>query len=125
MRAMVIEDSDAMRAILRSVLHDLGFACIGEASDGQDGLSRCTAFRPDLVLVDRDLPTLDGLSIVRALRRVDGDLPIVMVSGESARERVVEAIGAGVNDYVVKPFTPTTIRAKLEPLLPANRRCAS
>jgi len=117
MRAMVIDDSDAMRAILRSVLRDLGFTCIAEAADGQDGLSRCSAFRPDLVLVDLDLPSLDGLAIVRALRRVDARVPVVMVSATAARERVIEAIRTGVDAYVVKPFTPATLRAKIEPLV--------
>ena len=125
MRAMVIEDSDAMRAILRSVLRDLGFDCIAEAADGQDGLSRCSAFRPDLVLVDLDLPSMDGLAIVRALRRMDAGIPIVMVSAESARERVVEAIDAGVNGYVVKPFTPATLRARITPLVRRARDAAA
>jgi two-component system chemotaxis response regulator CheY len=125
MRAMVIDDSDAMRAILRSVLRDLGFACIAEAADGQDGLSRCSAFGPDLVLVDLDLPSMDGLAIVRALRRIDDSVPIIMVSAEAGRDRVVEAIDAGVNGYVVKPFTPATLRARIEPLVAHCRDAAA
>lgn len=109
MRAMLIDDSAAMRAILRSALRDLGFTTIEEASDGQDALSRAGAFGPNLVLVDLDLPVLDGISFVRAFRRLHARVPVLIVSADASRERVMEAAQAGASGYLIKPFTPAAL----------------
>jgi DNA-binding response OmpR family regulator len=113
MRALVIDDSAPMRAILRSVLRDAGFVSIEECADGQDALSRAGAFSPDIILVDLDLPVLDGLAFLRAYRAAGGRAPALMVTGDASRERVVEAIEAGASAYIVKPFHPATLRARI------------
>ncbi|MFG0275854.1 MAG: response regulator [Phycisphaerales bacterium] len=113
MRALVIDDSAPMRAILRSVLRDAGFVCIEECADGQDALSRVGAVAPDLVLVDLDLPVVDGIAFLRAYRASGGRAPAIMVTGDASRERVVEAIDAGAASYIVKPFHPSTLRERI------------
>lgn len=120
MRAMLIDDSAAMRAILRSVLRDLGFHTIEEASDGQDALSRAGAFGPHLILVDLDLPVLDGASFVRAFRRLHAGVPVLIVSADASREGVMEAIRAGASGYLVKPFTPGALRERVARALGAR-----
>jgi two-component system chemotaxis response regulator CheY len=110
---MLIDDSRTMRGILRGVVTRLGCTGVCEACDGQDALSRVGAFRPDLILVDWYMPVMDGLSFVREFRRLNKVTPIIMVTVASERSRVLEAIRAGVNEYVVKPFTPELLTRRI------------
>ncbi|MFI4883296.1 MAG: response regulator, partial [Phycisphaerales bacterium JB064] len=106
MKILLVDDSKTMRNIQKSVLGQLGYTEIEEACDGQDALSKVKAFDPDLMLVDWNMPNMDGLSFVKAYRQTDKTTPIIMVTTEAEKSRVIEAIKAGVNNYVVKPFTP-------------------
>lgn len=106
MRVMLIDDSKTMRNIQKSVLAQLGYTEIEEACDGQDALSKVRAFAPDLILVDWNMPNMDGLSFVKIYRQQNKTTPMIMVTTETEKSRVIEAIKAGVNNYVVKPFTP-------------------
>lgn len=114
MRIMLIDDSRTMRTIQRNVLTQLGFKEIEEACDGQDALSKVDAFNPDIILVDWNMPNVDGISFVKQYRARGRKTPIVMVTTESEKARVIEAIKAGVNNYVVKPFTPESLAARIE-----------
>ena len=113
MKIMLIDDSKTMRNIQKSVLAQLGHTQIEEACDGQDALSKVVAFKPDLVLVDWNMPNMDGLSFVKAFRQTNKVTPLIMVTTESEKTRVVEAIKAGVNNYVVKPFTPDLLSQRI------------
>lgn len=117
MKIMLIDDSKTMRNIQKSVLAQLGSHVVEEACDGQDALSKVGAFQPDLVLVDWNMPNMDGLSFVKAFRQQNRATPIIMVTTESERSRVVEAIVAGVNNYVVKPFTPDVLAQRIKETL--------
>ena len=113
MKVMLIDDSKTMRNIQKSVLKQLGYTEIEEACDGQDALSKIGAFNPDLVLVDWNMPNMDGLTFVKTYRQQDKSTPMMMVTTEAEKARVIEAIKAGVNNYVVKPFTPDLLSQRI------------
>lgn len=113
MKALLVEQSKTMRSIQRSVLSQLEYDQIEEAFDGADALRRLQEFSPDLVLVAWNMPNMNGLDFVKEFRRANRHTPVVMVTSESERSRVVEAIKAGVNDYVVKPFTPDLLSQRI------------
>jgi two-component system chemotaxis response regulator CheY len=113
MRILLVDDSKTMRNIQRAVLAQLGHTDILEAGDGQDALSKAPAFRPELMLVDWNMPNMDGLTFVKAWRAVNKTTPIIMVTTEAEKARVIEAIKAGVNNYVVKPFTPDLLSQRI------------
>ncbi len=113
MRVFIIDDSKTMRNIQKSTLATLGHTEIEEAGDGQDALSRVDAFNPDLILLDWNMPVMDGITFVRQYRAKGRKVPIIMVTTEAEKTRVVEAIKAGVNNYVVKPFTPEALSQKI------------
>jgi two-component system chemotaxis response regulator CheY len=118
MRALVIDDSRAVRAIIRSILRDLGYDTV-EAGDGREGLDRL-GDTPDvaLVLVDWNMPVLDGLEFIKAVRarREFDAVRIVMVTTETESDQVARAMAAGANEYVMKPFTRDVLVAKLSML---------
>ncbi|MFT3684224.1 MAG: response regulator [Phycisphaerales bacterium] len=113
MKVFTIDDSKTMRNIVKSVLATLGHTDIGEAGDGADALSRIDSFGPDLILVDWNMPVMDGITFVKQYRAKGGKAPIIMVTTEAEKTRVVEAIKAGVNNYVVKPFTPESLSQRI------------
>jgi two-component system, chemotaxis family, chemotaxis protein CheY len=112
-RVLLIDDSKTMRMIERAALEQVGAFEFEEAHDGLDALSKVVAFKPDLILVDWDMPVMDGLTFVRHFRAQDQRTPVVMVTTESERTRVLEAIEAGVNNYIVKPLTPRVLAERL------------
>ncbi len=116
MLAMVIDDSRAMRSILRRIVLELGFDCV-EAADGQEALDKMTAGEvPDVALVDWNMPVLDGLSYVSAVRgnREWRGVTLMMVTTEGEHAQIVRALAAGAHEYVIKPFTPDAIQEKLQ-----------
>lgn len=113
MRIMLIDDSMTMRNIQKSVLKQLGYTEVQEACDGQDAMSKVGAYQPDLCLVDWNMPNMDGLAFVKAFRQQNKTTPLIMVTTEAERSRVLDAIRAGVNNYVVKPFTPDVLAERI------------
>lgn len=113
MRVMVVDDSKTMRNIERSILNQLGYSEVEEACNGQDALTKVAAFNPELLLVDWNMPNMDGITFVKAYRAQGNKTPIIMVTTENEKTRVVEAIKAGVDNYVVKPFTPEVLRERI------------
>lgn len=116
MRALVIDDSRAMRTVLSRILVGLGFE-ITEAADGLSALATLdTEGMPELAVVDWNMPVMDGLEFLTALRSREGGraVTVMMVTTENERTQVVRALAAGAQEYVFKPFTPDAIAAKLE-----------
>jgi two-component system chemotaxis response regulator CheY len=114
-RALVIDDSRAMRTVLRRILTDLSFE-VFEAGDGSSALAVLDEHGlPDLAVVDWNMPVMDGLEFVTELRGREGGRAVVimMVTTENERSQVVRALAAGAHEYVFKPFTPDAIAAKL------------
>ncbi len=113
MRVMVVDDSKTMRSIERSILSQLGYTEVEEACNGQDALTKVAAFNPELLLVDWNMPNMDGITFVKTFRGQGNKTPIIMVTTENEKARVVEAIKAGVDNYVVKPFTPEVLGERI------------
>jgi two-component system, chemotaxis family, chemotaxis protein CheY len=115
MRALVIDDSRAMRFILKQILVELGFE-VQEAVDGRQGLELLKELgKADVVLVDWNMPEMNGLQFVRAVRgeRAYEDTPLMMVTTEIEMVNVTSALEAGANEYIMKPFTREMIKEKL------------
>lgn len=113
MRVLVVDDSKTMRKILKSILTELGYTEVEEACNGQDALTKVGAFNPDLLLVDWHMPIMDGITFVKTYRKQGNKTPIIFVTSENEKTRVIEAIKAGVNSYVMKPFTPEILRERI------------
>ena len=116
MLALIVDDSRTMRLVLKKILNEVGFE-VSEAEDGSEALIRLKELdRVDLMLVDWNMPVMDGLEFVRAVRQDNAydEVPLMMVTTEDTMDRVVEALNAGANEYVMKPFTSESIIEKLE-----------
>lgn len=115
MRALIIDDSRAIRLILTRLLTELGFET-DHAEDGQDGLEAVERRGPfDLALVDWNMPEMNGYEFVKAVRQRPncGDMKLIMVTTETEMQRVVKALEAGADEYVMKPFTRDVLAEKL------------
>ncbi|MBX2851232.1 MAG: response regulator [Phycisphaeraceae bacterium] len=117
MRIMLVDDSQTMRNVQKKILTGLGYTDIVEACDGMDALSKVGAAKPQLILLDWNMPNLDGMGFLQQFRQKDKSTLIVMVTTEAEKSRVVEAIKAGVNNYLVKPFKPEDLKAKIDTTL--------
>ena len=116
MHALIVDDSTTMRMILKLHLKKLGFD-VTEAINGRDALDRLKGMaKADLVMVDWNMPEMDGISFVRAVRAEGhyATLPLMMVTTNTDRAHVAEALDAGADEYIMKPFTGDMIREKLE-----------
>ena len=115
MQALVVDDSRAMRAILTRLMTGLGFE-VSQAGDGAQALAVLAAgLRPDVALVDWNMPVMDGLTFVRTVRSRQElrDIPLMMVTTESEQGQIVRALAAGAHEYVIKPFSDEVIAGKL------------
>lgn len=113
MKILLVDDSRTIRNIQKRVFSQLGHTQITEAGDGVEALQQIAQSRPDLVLVDWNMPNMDGITLVRKIRETDKRLPLIMCTTEAEKRRVVEAIQAGVNNYIIKPFTQDMLAEKL------------
>ena len=115
MKFLVVDDSATMRRIVINSLKRIGFEDCIEAGDGAEALDAFDS-TVEFVITDWNMPNMGGLDLVRALRQRDDakDVPILMVTTRSVREDIVQAAQAGVNNYVVKPFTPQVLKEKID-----------
>ncbi|MGH8214877.1 MAG: chemotaxis response regulator CheY [Rhodanobacteraceae bacterium] len=118
LKILVVDDFSTMRRIIRNLLGELGFgaANIREAEDGTAALAALRAGGIDLVVTDWNMPGMTGIDLLRAIR-ADAELkslPVLMVTAENTREQIIAAAQAGVNGYIVKPFTAATLSDKIE-----------
>ncbi len=115
-KILVVDDMSTMRRIVKSILNQLGFTNIEEAENGKQALAKLKAEKFDFVVTDWNMPEMDGLELVKAIRSDDElkNIPVLMVTAEGKKENVIEALKAGVNNYIVKPFTPEVLKEKIE-----------
>ncbi len=116
MKILVVDDFSTMRRIIRNLLRELGFNNIFEADDGQSALLKLQSGGIDFLITDWNMPGMTGLDLLRAVRADPNlaQLPVLMVTAEAKRDQIVEAAQAGVNGYVIKPFTAATLQEKIE-----------
>ena len=114
-KVLIIEDRQDARLLLKNMLTEIGVTQIFEASDGREGMRFLDmAFDfVDIVLCDWNMPSMDGLSLLKQLRSVNGELPFLMITGRGDMSSVYEAKGAGVNGYILKPYSLGQLEAKL------------
>jgi two-component system, chemotaxis family, chemotaxis protein CheY len=121
MKFLVVDDSATMRRIVVNSLQRIGFSETVEAGDGQEALTRFDA-SVGFVITDWNMPNMSGIEFARALRArpAGAGVPIMMVTTRSVREDILAAVEAGVNNYIVKPFTPQVLKDKIEQVLAAT-----
>ncbi len=119
LKILAVDDSPTMRRIIINTLKRAGFSDVLEASDGRDALAKMKVEKVNFVITDWNMPEMDGLALVTALRSMGEykSLPILMVTTRSVKDDIIEALKAGVNNYIVKPFTPDTLKEKIEQVL--------
>ncbi|RLJ71130.1 two-component system chemotaxis response regulator CheY [Hydrogenivirga caldilitoris] len=115
-KILVVDDMSTMRRIIKTILNQLGYTNIEEAENGKQALAKLKKEKYDFVVTDWNMPEMDGLSLVKAIRNDEElkHIPILMVTAEAKKENVMEALKAGVNNYIVKPFTPEVLKEKME-----------
>ncbi|NOY62492.1 MAG: chemotaxis protein CheY [Gammaproteobacteria bacterium] len=116
MKILIVDDFSTMRRIIKNLLRDLGFNNTSEADDGNTALPALQSGDFDFLITDWNMPGMQGIDLLKAVRADAklASLPVLMVTAESKREQIVEAAEAGVNGYVVKPFTAATLKEKIE-----------
>jgi len=116
MKILIVDDFSTMRRIIKNLLRDLGFNNTSEADDGITALPMLQGGGFDLLVTDWNMPGMQGIDLLKHVRAEQAlvDLPVLMVTAEQKREQIVEAAQAGVNGYIVKPFTAQTLKEKLD-----------
>jgi two-component system chemotaxis response regulator CheY len=118
MKFLVVDDSVTMRRIMINALQRIGYTEVVEAADGHEALARFDN-TIEFIITDWNMPVMSGLEFARAVRAMPGGhtVPILMVTTRGAREDIVTAVEAGVNNYILKPFTPSVLKEKIDRLL--------
>jgi len=115
-KILVVDDMSTMRRIIKTILNQLGYTNVEEAENGKQALAKLKKEKYDFVITDWNMPEMDGLTLVKEIRADEElkNLPVLMVTAEAKKENVMEALKAGVNNYIVKPFTPEILKEKME-----------
>jgi len=116
MKILIVDDFSTMRRIIKNLLRDLGFNNTSEADDGATALPMLKSGKFDFLVTDWNMPGMTGIELLKSVR-ADPELmalPVLMVTAEQKKEQIVEAAQAGVNGYIVKPFTATTLKEKID-----------
>jgi two-component system, chemotaxis family, chemotaxis protein CheY len=121
LKVLLADDSGTMRKIIIRSLEAVGITDTTEAKDGEECLAKFAQHSFDFVITDWNMPGKSGLEVAKGIRAAGSKVPIFMVTTESERARVLEAVQAGVTDYLVKPFTQEALREKLDKYAPAAR----
>lgn len=116
MKILVVDDFSTMRRIVKNLLKDLGFTNVDEADDGNTALPKLQSGKYDFLITDWNMPGMSGLDLLKNVRKDPNmkNLPVLMVTAEAKKEQIVAAAQAGVNGYVVKPFTAGVLKEKIE-----------
>jgi two-component system chemotaxis response regulator CheY len=116
MKILIVDDFSTMRRIIKNLLRDLGFNNTEEADDGTTALPKLKTGSFDFLITDWNMPGMQGIDLLKAVREdaALADLPVLMVTAESKRDQIVAAAEAGVNGYIVKPFTAQTLKEKID-----------
>ena len=124
-KVLLVEDTESMRRIIRSVLKGFGYKDIQEAPNGKEGLARLRSGDYGLVIADWNMPEMTGIDMLRAIRQDSAlsELPVVMLTSRSEQEHIQEALDAGVSGYIVKPFTQEALTDRLQKFFKSAPLC--
>jgi two-component system, chemotaxis family, chemotaxis protein CheY len=116
MKILIVDDFSTMRRIIKNLLRDLGFTNTDDADDGTTALPMLKTGNFDFLVTDWNMPGMQGIDLLKAVRQDPelSSLPVMMVTAESKKDQIIEAAQAGVNGYIVKPFTAQTLKEKIE-----------
>ncbi len=114
MKALVVDDSMTIRRIVIKALGIAGIADTTEAGDGVEAVDATKADKFDVILLDWNMPKMSGIDTLRAIRQAGDKTPVIMVTTEAEKSRVIEAIKSGANDYLIKPFSPDQLAEKVK-----------
>jgi two-component system chemotaxis response regulator CheY len=119
MRILVVDDFATMRRIIKNILRQAGYDSIVEADDGTTALPKLKSGEIDFVIADWNMPNMTGLDLLKAMRsdKALKDIPFLMLTAEAQKDNIIEAVQAGVSGYVIKPFTPETLKERIEQTL--------
>ena len=119
LKFLVVDDFGTMRRIIKNILLEIGYKNAEEASDGQTALEKLKGGKFDFVITDWNMPNMSGLELLMAIRQDAAlkGIPVLMVTAEAAKDNVVSAVQAGVNNYIVKPFTAAVLKEKIDAVL--------
>lgn len=117
MKILVVDDSAVMRKVIISSLEKMGVKDCGQACDGREAVAAVMKGKYSLVLMDWNMPNMLGIDAVRAIRAGGSQVPIIMVTTEAEKARVIEALKSGANNYIIKPFKPEKLIDKLKQTL--------
>lgn len=115
MKILIVDDFSTMRRIIKNVLHEIGYDNTDEADDGKTALPMLQNGNYDFLITDWNMPGMTGIDLLKAVRASEktAKLPVLLVTAEAERDRIVKAAEAGVSGYIVKPFTPETLKEKI------------
>ncbi|MGC9120794.1 MAG: chemotaxis response regulator CheY [Sulfurihydrogenibium sp.] len=115
-KILTVDDMATMRKIIKSLLNQLGYNNVDEAENGKEALSKLRQQKYDLVLLDWNMPEMDGITLLQEIRKDPNlkDIPVIMVTAEAKKENVLLAVQSGANNYIVKPFTAETLKEKMD-----------
>lgn len=116
MKILVVDDFSTMRRIVKNLLRELGFTNLDEADDGQTAWPKLQSGHYDFLVTDWNMPGMTGIDLLKNVRAnpATANMPVLMVTAESKREHIIQAAQAGVNGYIIKPFTAATLKEKLD-----------
>lgn len=116
---LIVDDQQSMRGICKYILTQLGFTNIIEAKSGRDALGKLEQSNVDLIISDWNMDDIDGLTLLKVIRKhpKTQSMPFIMATGRSDKEQVKEAISAGVNNYIIKPFDALTMKKRIEAVI--------
>ena len=103
-RRLIVDDSRTSRKILRNILEEAGHSIVGEAMDGQDGISKYKDIRPDIITLDITMPVMDGLETLKNIKQEDPEAKVIMVTAAGQQNKMIDAIKLGASEFVTKPF---------------------
>ena len=114
---LLVDDSRTSRKILRNILEGAGHTIVDEATDGEQAIEKYIASKPDVITLDITMPVMDGIEALKQIKLVDSEAKVVMVSASSQKDKLIEAVKYGAEDFIAKPFEPSQIVSVLGKLI--------
>ncbi|MBO4750059.1 MAG: response regulator [Lachnospiraceae bacterium] len=115
-KIMIVDDSRTSKRILRNLLESQGYEVVAEASDGEEGYVKYQEVKPDLVTMDITMPKMDGIESLTLIKKFDPDAKVVMITAAGQKEKMVEALKRGADEFITKPFDPEEVSSIIKRL---------